>query len=81
MSRLSANVDTIELANTDTQLLFQDVEGGIEVYLEREQDRWTKDVAFGIFTEEEIEGLADLLYLRYSRKTPIDGTVVKYDGA
>jgi hypothetical protein len=80
MSRLTSNAAEIELANSDTQLLFTDLtDGTVEVYLEHEEDHWTKDVAFGNFTPEEMTGLADLLYLRYSRNVPLGNSMVKYD--
>lgn len=80
MTRLSATDRNIELANYDTQILIQDLnDGSVEIYMEHEEDKFTKDVAFGNFTKEEICGLADLLYLRYSRKADIGGTAVDYD--
>ena len=80
MSRLTADAASIELANTDTQFVVTDLtDGTVEIYLEHESDRYRKDFAVGNFKAEELTGLADLLYLRYSRKVPIDGTVVRYD--
>lgn len=80
MTKLSADEAKIELANYDTQLVFTDLnDGTTEVYLEHEEDTRTKDFAGGYFTLEEMTGLADLLYLRYSRKVPLGTPVIEYN--
>lgn len=80
MTRLSADAASIELANYDTQFVVTDLTmGDVEIYLEHECDTNRKDFAVGNFTREEIAGLADLLYLRYSRNVPLHNEVVNYD--
>jgi hypothetical protein len=81
MTKLIADGTRIELANCDTQFVVTDLEDGtVQVYLEHDNGGvGPADALSGTFSRPEIVGLADLLYLRYSRKVELSTTVIDYD--
>ena len=80
MTRLTATAASIELANTDTQFVITDISmDEVEVYLEYEEDTLIKRFAVGIFKRDQISGLSDLMYLRYSRGVKLNNEIVNYD--